>query len=73
MKKAFIASVKDDYINRVNEVAERLEHQGCEITRIMGITGTITGKVDMDTDFKNLYVEGVAVIEKEKSVRKRKG
>jgi hypothetical protein len=72
MKKSFIASVKDEYMDRVEEVASRLRDRGCEINSIMKLTGIITGRIEDERDLKQLRVEGIASIEKERTLRKKK-
>jgi hypothetical protein len=72
MKKSFIASVQDEYMDRVEEVASRLRDKGCEIKRVMKLTGIITGRIDVERDLTQLHVEGIATIEKERTLHKRK-
>ncbi|HLO60358.1 MAG TPA: hypothetical protein VK179_16525 [Bacteroidales bacterium] len=70
MKKYFIASVTDDYLGTIDEVASRLQNLGCEITQVLKISGVITGKVEQDRDLDDLRIQGVASVEKQKQVRK---
>jgi len=71
LKNDFIAAVKDDYLDQMDEVADRLRIKGCEIRRIMKLTGVITGRLKAGTEFSDLYVEGIASVEKQRLVRKR--
>jgi hypothetical protein len=70
MKKYFIASVTDDYIETIDEVARRLQNLGCEITQVLKISGVITGRVEQNRDLHDLHIQGVASVEKQKQVRK---
>ena len=70
-KQYFIASVDESHLDRIDEVAALLESKGCEISKILKITGVITGKVTMDTKLKDLKFEGISAIEKQKVVSKK--
>lgn len=70
-KKYFIASVKDGYLSRINDVAEALKARGCDIRQVLSLTGTITGKVDNRVNLNDLQVDGIASIEKQRTMRKK--
>jgi len=74
MKKSvqisFIAAVNDEFTSRIEEVAERLRDKGCEIKKIMPLTGVITGNVDQSIPLKDLRVEGIDSVDRQKKVRK---
>jgi hypothetical protein len=68
--KSFIAAVSDDYTSRMDDVADRLKNEGCEIKQILKLTGIITGKVKHTIDLEQLKVEGVKSIELQRKIRK---
>jgi hypothetical protein len=70
-KKYFIAAVKDDYINRIEEVADALKAGGCEIKQVLYLSGIIIGKVDKTLDLNDLKVEGIASVENQRTMRKK--
>jgi hypothetical protein len=67
----FIASVEDDYLDRMEEIAEALRSKGCTIHQILGISGVITGEVGAANDLDDLQVEGISSIEKERILKKK--
>jgi hypothetical protein len=68
--KNFIAAVNDDYAGRIEEVAEKLRNMGCEIKRVMKITGVITGRVKKSISLNELKIQGIKSVELQKKVRK---
>jgi hypothetical protein len=71
LKQSFIASVKDDYLERMEQVADQLRVKGCEINQILKFSGVITGKVNKQVNLKDLKIEGITSIEKQRVLRKR--
>jgi hypothetical protein len=67
----FIASIHDDYIDQISEIAEKLKDKGCEIDYILEISGVITGKADQKINLDDLYVDGITSIEKERILKKK--
>ncbi len=70
-KQHFIASVQNDHLDHIEEVARKLRIKGCEINQILPITGVISGSVNIGQNFDELKVEGIAAIEKQRIVKKR--
>lgn len=70
-KQHFIAAVQNDHLDHIEEVARRLRIKGCEINQILPITGIISGSIDAGQNLDELKVEGIAAIEKQRTVKKR--
>lgn len=70
-KQSFIASVHDDYLEQMEWIADNLRSQGCEIRDILPLSGVITGKALPQVDLKDLKVEGIASIEKQRTLKKK--
>lgn len=69
-KQSFIASVDDDYMDQIGEIADKLRSKGCETIKVLEISGVITGRVEMHISLDDLYVKGIASIEKQRIVKK---
>jgi hypothetical protein len=52
-------------------IADNLRSQGCEIRDILPLSGVITGKALPQVDLKDLKVEGIASIEKQRTLKKK--
>ena len=72
MKQYFIASVKEDYANRIDDIAASLKSRGCRISNVLKLTGVITGSVNEDIPLDELMVDGIASVEKQRVIRKKK-
>jgi archaellum component FlaC len=72
MKKDFIASVSDGYLDHIENIAEELQRLGCEIKQVMKITGVITGRIEQTRNLDELHIKGIDSVEKQRTVRKRK-
>jgi hypothetical protein len=70
-KQYFIASVDESHLEQIDKVAAVLKSKGCEISKILKLTGVITGKVSTDTKLMDLKIEGINSIEKQKAVSKK--
>ena len=72
VKQKFIASVQDDYMDQIEQIADELRTRGCEIKEILSVSGVITGRIKAQVRLDDLRVKGIASIEKERVVRKQK-
>ncbi len=72
-KQNFIASVQNEHLEQIEQVAQKLRIKGCEITQILPITGVISGWVNANQKLDELHVEGIASIEKQRTFQKKKG
>ena len=70
-KQYFIASVDESHLDQMDQVAAVLKSKGCEISKILKLTGVITGKVTTDTKLQDLKIEGISSIEKQRVVSKK--
>jgi hypothetical protein len=70
-KQKFIASVGEDYLERMEEIADVLRSKGCVIQEILEISGVITGEVRISINLDDLHVEGISSIEKERTLKKK--
>jgi hypothetical protein len=69
--QSFIASVEDEYIDRMEEIAGTLRSKGCVIHEVLELSGVITGEAKMTLSFKDLHIEGIASIEKQRILKKQ--
>ncbi len=72
MKKSktyFIASVEDDKVNEINEIAKKMESLGCTINHIHPVTGIITGSAESGVPLNDLRVKGIKHIERDRDRR----
>ena len=70
-KQSFIASVHDDYMDQIEQIADKLRLKGCEINDVLVLSGVITGKAKQQVKLDDLHVEGIASIEKQRVVKKK--
>ncbi|MBN2613899.1 MAG: hypothetical protein JXB00_20240 [Bacteroidales bacterium] len=70
-RQSFIASVHDDYMDRMDQIADNLRSKGCEIDEILKLSGVITGHTKQNLNLNDLNIEGVASIEKQRVLRKK--
>lgn len=70
-KQAFTASVTDEHIHHITQIADKLKTMGCQIDGVLSITGIITGKVDKTVDLASLKIDGIDAIEKQRKVKKK--
>jgi methylmalonyl-CoA mutase cobalamin-binding subunit len=66
----FIASVHDDYLDKMDQVAERLREKGCRINQILRVSGVISGSASHLYGLDELRREGIASIEKQRTLKK---
>ncbi|MBN1159488.1 MAG: hypothetical protein JXA61_08920 [Bacteroidales bacterium] len=71
-RQDFVASVLDDYMDRMDQIADNLRSKGCEINEVLKISGVITGSAEQKLNLSELHVEGVASIEKQRILRKQR-
>lgn len=69
-KQDFIASVDDDHVDQIEQIADLMRSRGFEISQVLEITGVITGSVTVQISLDDLQIEGIASIEKQRAVRK---
>ncbi len=72
MKKSktyFIASVEDDKVNEINEIAKKMESLGCTINHIHPVTGIITGSAESGVPLNDLRVKGIKHIERDRDIK----
>ncbi len=70
-KQKFIASVSDDYLDRMEEIANVLRSKGFVVQEILWISGVITGEFRVTDNLDDLYVDGISSIEKERILKKK--
>jgi hypothetical protein len=70
VKQNFIASVRDDHMDQIEQIADKLRSKGCEINEVLELSGVITGKVSQRVNLDDLLVEGIASIEKQRVLKK---
>jgi len=70
-KQSFIASVHDDYMDQIEQIADKLRSQGCEIREVLSLSGVITGKALPEVNLRDLQIEGIASIEKQRILKKK--
>jgi hypothetical protein len=70
-KQYFIVSVDESHLEQIDQVAAVLKSKGCEISKILKLTGVITGKVPIDAQLTDLKIEGISSIEKQRAVSKK--
>ena len=59
----FIASVNENSIKDVHQIAERLRRLGCEVENVLAFSGIITGSASPETALGDLKIEGIKHIE----------
>ena len=67
----FIASVKEERIEAINEVAKKLEDLGCRINHIHSFSGIITGEAAAGTSLQDLKTEDISHIEPDREIKTR--
>lgn len=70
-KQYFIASVHDDYMDRIEQIADKLRSRGCEISEVLSLSGVITGRALPQVDLTDLKIEGIASVEKQRILKKK--
>lgn len=66
----FIASVEDNEIKNIQEIAEKLREKGCKINHVLSFTGVITGETSGKEDsLQDIKVKGIKHIEEDGEVR----
>jgi hypothetical protein len=68
-KVNFIASVREDRINDIEDIAKSLEGLGCTIDNILTLSGVITGSTSPGTSFTNLKIDGIKNIEPDRHIK----
>lgn len=59
----FSASVADEAMGKIDEIAEQLCRLGCTDVKVLKIIGIITGQAPKGTHFNDLKVNGIESIE----------
>jgi type II secretory pathway component GspD/PulD (secretin) len=67
MTKAIMVSVTDEYLNRINEVANSLTREGMKIEQTLSTVGIISGNIDEDKLVDIGQIPGVGSIEQERT------
>jgi len=62
----FIASVQEDRVPDIRDIAESLKDLGCNITRILGLSGVIVGIANAGIPLETLKIDGIQHIELDK-------
>ncbi|WP_373497533.1 hypothetical protein [Aquiflexum sp.] len=66
----FIASVEDNEIKNIQEIADKLREKGCVINNVLSFSGVITGETSGNEDsLQDLKVKGIKHIEEDGEVR----
>jgi hypothetical protein len=65
----FIASVKEDRLEDIKQIAEQLKALGCDITNILSFSGIITGETIAKLTLSDLKIEGIQSVELERIVK----
>ncbi|WP_373524023.1 hypothetical protein [Aquiflexum sp.] len=66
----FIASVEDEEIKNIQQIAEKLREKGCIINNVLSFTGVITGETSGKEDsLQDIKVKGIKHIEEDGEVR----
>lgn len=65
----FIASIEENELNNIQNIAQALEGKGCKITNILSFTGVICGETEGDeSSLQELKVKGIKHIEEDGEV-----
>lgn len=64
----FIASVHDDQLDNIKQIAKKLKDMGCTIDNVLSISGIITGSTSANT-IGQLKIQGVKNVELDKKVK----
>ena len=66
----FIASIEDNEIKNIQEIAEGLRKKGCKINHILSFAGVITGQTSGKEDsLDEIKIKGIKNIEEDGEVR----
>jgi hypothetical protein len=66
----FIASIEQNEVKNIKEIAENLRKKGCKITHVLSLTGIITGESSGDeSSLQELKVKGIKYIEEDGEVK----
>jgi hypothetical protein len=66
----FIASIEENEIGNIQDIAQILEGKGCKITNILAFTGVICGETDGDeSSLQKLKIKGIKHIEEDGEVK----
>lgn len=64
----FIASVMEEKMNSIHDIAKNLETLGCKIDRVHTMTGIISGSVQKNVSLEKLKIDGIKYIEPDRKV-----
>jgi type II secretory pathway component GspD/PulD (secretin) len=67
MTRAIMVSVTDEYLNRINEVANSLTREGMQIEQTLSTVGIISGNIDENKLVDIGHIPGVGSIEQERT------
>jgi hypothetical protein len=70
-KQRFIASVQDDYMGQIEQIADNLRSKGCVIHEVLELSGVITGEAMQKINLEDLHIEGISSIEKQRILKKK--
>jgi hypothetical protein len=65
----FIASVREDRIGDIQDIARNLEGLGCKIENILTLSGVITGSASPGTSLSVLKIDGIKNIEPDRHIK----
>jgi hypothetical protein len=68
MIKSIMISVTDEYLEKINQVADSLTKAGMEVEQTFSITGIISGQISEDKISSLQQIPGVGSVELEKTV-----
>jgi hypothetical protein len=68
--KNFIASIEENEIKNIQEIAQKLSHKGCKVKDILSFTGVITGiSSGEESSLEELKIKGIKYIEEDREIR----
>lgn len=65
----FIASVNEDSIGDIGDIAKKLKSLGCTINNILSFSGIITGSTTSIDSLDDLKIDGIKNIEPDRDVK----
>ena len=68
-KIQFIASVDENSIDGIEEIAKRLKQLGCSIDNVLSFSGVITGSTASNISLDDLKIEGIKNVEADRKVK----
>jgi hypothetical protein len=65
----FIASVNENSIDGIQEIAKRLKQLGCSIDNVLSFSGVITGSTASNMSLDDLKIDGIKNVEADRKVK----